>query len=310
MRIVIALGGNAIAPRGKPLSRAAETAAIEAAAASLAPITAHHEVVITHGNGPQVGDLALMSTAQGRDDPFDILGAETEGALGYELERALRNTLGIGASIATLVTLTHVDGGPALDHPTKFIGPVYDADTARQLAAEHHWTVRPDGPSWRRVVASPVPLHILESAVIGQLLTSGTTVICCGGGGVPVMVDDAHQLVGVEAVVDKDLSSSALARDLHADLLIIATDVDAVIEGYGTRRPRPISRAHPAALERMDFPAGSMGPKVAAACDFAWAGGISTIGALADLPQLLSADAGTTISTQYSGITHSTPARI
>ncbi|MGY3556496.1 carbamate kinase [Williamsia sp. R60] len=305
MRIVIALGGNAISPRGAPLTRAAEKLAIEAAAVHLAPLVVHNQVVITYGNGPQVGDLALMAAAEGRDDTFDILGAETEGALGYEFERALRNQLQPGASIATLVTLTQVDADdPAFTRPTKFIGPVYDADTADRLAREHHWTIRPDGPAWRRVVPSPAPLHILETTVISSLSAAGTTVICCGGGGVPVALDKSRQLIGVEAVVDKDLTSSALARGLDADLLVIATDVDAVIDGFGTPRPRSISHAHPDTLAEMSFPAGSMGPKVAAACGFAATGGTSVIGSLADLPNLLEARAGTTIDARYSGITY------
>jgi carbamate kinase len=308
MRIVVALGGNALLRRGAPLTAANQLASIELACAALAPAAADHELVVTHGNGPQVGLLALQAAAYDEVSgyPFDVLDAQTEGMIGYLLERELRNRLPPETEVATLVTMTRVSlKDPAFAAPTKFVGPVYDEARARSLAAERGWSVRPDGDRWRRVVASPVPESVVETALVRQLLDSGCVVICAGGGGVPTAVDPETGLVrGVEAVVDKDRTSAVLALDVAADRLVIATDVSAVQADWGTVDARAIATAHPDYLDSMDFAEGSMGPKIAAASSFARSGeGDAVIGSLAELGAMLDGLAGTVISTSRPGMT-------
>jgi carbamate kinase len=262
----------------------------DVAAQALAPLARDHELVITHGNGPQVGLLALQAAAlpDVAAYPLDLLGAQTDGMIGYLIEQELGNLLPENQPLATLLTMTEVDpDDPAFADPTKFVGPVYDEATARALAADHGWVVKPDGPHWRRVVASPQPLRIFEIRPIDLLLRSGCVVICAGGGGIPTMfARDAHGrasnvLGGVEAVVDKDLASGVLARELGADAFVMATDVPAVIDGWGMPSARQIAAAHPEWLLAQGFPAGSMGPKVEAAAAFATATGRpAMIGAL------------------------------
>ena len=309
MRIVVALGGNALLRRGAPLTAANQLASIELACSALAPAAADHELVITHGNGPQVGLLALQAAAYDEVSgyPFDVLDAQTEGMIGYLLERELRNLLPPQTQVATLVTMTRVSlKDPAFADPTKFVGPVYDEARARSLAAERGWSVRQDGDQWRRVVASPVPESVVETPLVRQLLDSGCVVICAGGGGVPTAVDPATGLVrGVEAVVDKDRTSAVLALDVAADRLVIATDVSAVQADWGTADARPIATAHPDDLDSLVFAEGSMGPKIAAASSFARSGkGDAVIGSLAELGAVLDGLAGTVISTSRPGMTY------
>lgn len=309
MRIVVALGGNALLRRGEPLTSTNQATSVVAACTALAPIAQDHELVVTHGNGPQVGLLALQAAAYDEVSgyPFDILDAQTVGMIGYLLERELRNQLPPERDVVTVVTMIRVDADdPAFSDPTKFVGPVYAEPQARALAEKHGWSVKQDGSGWRRVVASPLPRVIVELDSIARLLDAGSVVVCAGGGGVPTTLDLATgHLIGVEAVVDKDLTSAVLALDLGADRLVIVTDVAAVVEDWGQPGARPIAAIHPDALEAISFPAGSMGPKVAAACLFARTGkGDAVIGALDDLPALLTGDAGTLVSTHTEAVTH------
>ncbi len=301
MRLVVALGGNALLKRGEAMTAAAQRANVQRAAVSLAAlIAAGHQLVITHGNGPQVGLLALQSAAGPKDGanyPLDILGAESEGMIGYLIEQELDNLLPADAQLATLLTQIRVDAAdPAFRHPTKPIGPVYDEATAKRLASERGWSVAPDGDKWRRVVASPEPLEILELQVIKLLVEQGVVVICAGGGGIPVVALDGGGLAGVEAVIDKDRASALLARQLDADRLLLLTDVDAVYLDYGKPGARAIARAGTAALDADQFAAGSMRPKIAAATLFATATGRpAAIGRLEDAVAILQGDAGTLI---------------
>lgn len=298
MRFVVALGGNALLQRGESPDARTQEANVRRAVTSIARLARHHDVVVTHGNGPQVGMLALESERDGSLSvpyPLDVLGAETEGMVGYWLQRELSNELP-GRDIVTVLTQTLVDPhDPAFGDPTKFIGQQYDEATARRTAAELGWTVKPDGRGWRRVVASPAPIEFVELGSIKTLIDSGTLVICAGGGGVPV-VRTEHGIAGVEAVIDKDRAAALLARHLGADALLLLTDVAAVEADYGTPQARPLGRVTTRELRQMAFPAGSMGPKVAAACDFVEAGGsFAAIGALDAAEQLGAATTGTVI---------------
>ena len=299
MTIVAALGGNALLERGEPPESAIQEAHVVKAVRALAPLAADHDLVITHGNGPQVGMLALESAhdpALSRPYPFDVLGAQTQGMIGYWLVQALQNALP-GRQVACLVSRTLVRGDdPAFAEPAKFVGPVYDEERARALAAAHGWQIRRDGARWRRVVPSPEPAELLDLPAVRLLLSGGAIVVCAGGGGVPVVASDGG-LHGVEAVVDKDLTASLLARQLDADALLLLTDVAAVQDGYGTPQARPIRRATPAELRQRDFPAGSMGPKIDAVCRFVEATGKpAAIGRLSDARALLTGEAGTLVS--------------
>jgi len=307
MRIVVALGGNALQRRGEPMTVEGQRHNVAVACKSLAPVAEEHELVVSHGNGPQVGLLALQAAAY--DDvsayPFDVLGAQTEGMIGYLIEQELGNILPADKPLATMLTMTLVDvDDPAFEHPTKFVGPIYSAEVAHELAARRGWTVRQDGDSWRRVVPSPMPRRIVEIRPVEWLLAQGCVVICAGGGGIPTMFPSgARTLVGVEAVIDKDRASAVLAQDLHADLLVIATDVDAVYLDWGTPQQRAVAVAHPDALDPGLFPAGSMGPKVEAAAQFARASGRSAvIGSLDQLSSILAGIGGTRISVQAEGM--------
>ena len=300
MRVVIALGGNALLRREQPMSESNPRKNVEVAARSLAEVARKHRIIVTHGNGPQVGLLALQSHALASVDPYslDVLGAESEGMIGYLIEQALENLLGPGQSIATLLTQVEVDRlDPAFQDPSKPIGPVYSKETAANLAVTHRWSFAPDGDSYRRIVPSPLPRHILEIKVIELLVKQGVTVICAGGGGIPVIRRHDGTLLGVEAVIDKDRSGALLAEELHADAYLMLTDVDAVYSGWGTAEARAIRRASPEALRAFPFAAGSMAPKVEAACEFVTrTGGIAGIGALSDASALLEKTAGTLIT--------------
>ena len=300
MRLVVALGGNALLKRGEPMTAAAQRANVGRAAISLAAlIAAGHRIVITHGNGPQVGLIALQAAAGPRDGayPLDVLGAESEGMIGYLIEQELGNRLGSGAQLATLLTQTRVDpADPAFHAPSKPIGPVYDDAAMQCLKAERGWTFKLDNGMWRRVVASPAPLEILEIKVIALLLERDVTVICTGGGGIPVVARDDGSLVGIEAVIDKDLASALLARQIGADMLLLLTDVDAVSLDFGTPQARRIARAGAASLSAGAFAAGSMRPKIEAATHFAaLTGHPAAIGRLEDAVAMLEGKVGTLI---------------
>ena len=301
MRIVVALGGNALLRRGEPMTAENQRANIRSAAEALAAIYKGNDLVITHGNGPQVGLLALQSAAYKDSDsfPLDVLGSQTEGMIGYVIEQELGNLVPYEVPFATLLTMIEVDrGDPAFQNPTKFIGPVYEEAEARRLASEKGWSIKQDGDKWRRVVASPKPQHIFEIRPIKWLLERGAIVICAGGGGIPSVYDDERKLHGIEAVIDKDLASELLARELDADLFIMATDADAVYLDWNTPQAKAIKRISPDALKQHEFAAGSMGPKVEAACQFAeQTGKMAAIGALADLEEMVNGVAGTTVTT-------------
>lgn len=299
MRIVVALGGNALLRRGEPTTAEVMRSNVRTAVVALAAISEQDQLVITHGNGPQIGLLAAQSP-----DPLDVLGAETEGMIGYMIEAELRNALPAGRTVATLLTMVEVNpDDPAFDDPTKFIGPVLTEAQAQRLSADHGWNFKRDGLAWRRVVASPRPQRIVEIKPVRWLLERGAIVIAAGGGGIPAIRDRGDGLDGIEAVIDKDLCSELLARVLAADLLVLATDVAAVYAGWDTPDARPIVRANPDALREYTFPAGSMGPKVEAACRFAGlTGKPAVIGALPDLSAILRGEAGTAISLGAAGI--------
>jgi carbamate kinase len=309
MRIVVALGGNALLKRGEPMTAEVQRKNIRVAAEAMAPVAKEHELVISHGNGPQVGLLALQGAAYRPDEayPLDVLGAETEGMIGYMIEQEMGNLLPFEVPFATLLTMVEVDGNdPAFKDPTKFVGPVYEKPEADRIKAEKGWVFKQDGAKWRRVVPSPLPKRIFEIRPIKWLLEHRTIVICAGGGGIPTMykLGADRTLIGVEAVIDKDLCSELLARELNADLLILATDADAVFLNWGTPEAKAIHKASPDAMSKHSFPAGSMGPKVDAACRFARATGHSAaIGALADVPAIVRGEKGTIISQKFEGTT-------
>lgn len=304
MRIVIALGGNALLHRGEALSAENQRTNVKIAAAALAPLALEHQLVITHGNGPQVGLLALQYSAhkEGVHYPLDILDAESEGMIGYLVEQELSNLLPAGHRCATLLTQTEVDpNDPAFQNPTKPIGPVYDRTEARRLAVQRGWSIAPDGEFFRRVVPSPRPRQILEMGVIELLVERQVTVTCAGGGGIPVVRRKDGQIIGVEAVIDKDFASALLARELGADALVMLTDVEAVYQGWGEADARALRRVSAGELRQLKFVPGSMGPKVAAACEFVeQAGGLAGIGQLKDASALLSGEAGTLITQDAS----------
>ncbi|QIM21115.1 carbamate kinase [Phycicoccus sp. HDW14] len=299
MRIVIALGGNALLRRGQPMTAENQRANVRLAAERIARVVPGNEVVVAHGNGPQVGLLSLQAAAYTAVDPYplDVLGAETEAMIGYVIEQELGNLLPVAQSLATVLTMVEVDpADPAFDRPTKPIGPVYDRETAERLASTHGWTVAADGDGFRRVVASPAPRRIFEIGPIRTLIERGTIVICAGGGGIPTGYDAEGRLHGIEAVIDKDLAASLLARQLEADLLVIATDVDGVYLDWGTSHRRRLDVVTPAALAGLDLPAGSMGPKVEAACAFVTATGHdAVIGSLADIADIVTGTSGTRV---------------
>ena len=301
MRIVVALGGNALLKRGDPMTADVQRANVRVAARALSGIAADNELVLSHGNGPQVGLLALQGAAYEEVEayPLDVLGAQTEGMIGYVLEQELGNLLPPEVPFATILTMVEVDpDDPAFAEPTKFVGPVYSKDEADGLAADKGWTFGQDGDAWRRVVPSPEPRRIFEIRPIRWLLDKGVVVICAGGGGVPTMFTspDQRTLVGVEAVIDKDLASELLAREVGADLFVMATDVDGVYADWGTPRQRRLERATPAELRGRPFAAGSIGPKVEAAARFVErTGNRAAIGGLDEIEAIVEGDAGTQV---------------
>ncbi len=306
MRIVVALGGNALLKRGEPMTAENQRSNIRIACEALAPIAARHDLVITHGNGPQVGLLALQAAAY-KDlpsYPLDVLGSQTEGMIGYVIMQELGNLLPYERPFATLLTQIEVDPkDPAFDNPTKPIGPVYSREEADEIAAERGWTMAPDGDRFRRVVPSPRPRHIFEIRIIKMLVEQNVVVICAGGGGIPTMYTAERKLTGIEAVIDKDLASSLLARELDADFFMMLTDIDAVVKDWGSENARKMRRADPSALRALEFAAGSMGPKVQAACEFFEATGCpAAIGSLRDAGRILAGESGTLVNADVDGL--------
>jgi carbamate kinase len=302
MRIVVALGGNALLKRGEPLTAEVQRENVRTAARALAPVAIGHELVLSHGNGPQVGLLALQSASFSEVEayPLDVLGAQTEGMIGYMIEQELGNLLPSEIPLATILTMVEVDpGDPAFSHPSKFVGPVYKKREAERIAEEKGWVFKEDGAYWRRVVPSPRPKRIFEIRPIRWLIEKGAVVICAGGGGIPTSFDsrDREVLEGVEAVIDKDLASALLARELGADLFIMATDVEGVYLDWGTPSARLLHTATPSLLKNYHFEEGSMGPKVEAACQFVEeTKKRAAVGALSDIGAIVTGDAGTQIT--------------
>jgi carbamate kinase len=305
MRVVVALGGNALLRRGEAMTAEAQRQNIHVAAAALATIADEHEVVVSHGNGPQVGLLALQAAAFQEVEPFplDVLGAQTEGMIGYVLEQELGNLLPADKPLATILTMVEVDPkDPAFTAPTKFVGPTYDRAQADAHAAEKGWSFKQDGDRWRRVVPSPEPRRIFEIRPIRWMLEKDVLVICAGGGGVPTAFDAQGTLGGVEAVIDKDLASELLAREIDADLFVMATDVEGVYADWGTRDQRLLREVTISELSGMTFPAGSMGPKVDAAIRFVErTGNRAAVGDLAHIGTIVAGSAGTQVKPDGEG---------
>lgn len=299
MRLVVAVGGNALLERGEvPVAQLQETR-VATAVVALARLASEHELVVTHGNGPQVGLLANESALDPDlpgPYPLDVLGAESQGMIGYFFLQALENALP-GRRVVGLLGQTEVDADdPAFTDPTKFVGPVYPRPVAEDLAARRGWRIRADGTGWRRVVPSPEPRAIVELGTIRALVGDGAVVICSGGGGIPVVRAADGGLHGAEAVADKDLAAALLAREVGADALLLLTDVDGVELGFGTPGATLLRHTTVAELRAGSFPAGSMGPKVDAACRFVEATGRpAMIGRLEDAVELLAGTRGTIV---------------
>ncbi len=301
MRVVVALGGNALLKRGEPMTADAQRGNVRSAAPALAAVAADHTLLLSHGNGPQVGLLALQAAAYEEVEPYplDVLGAQTEGMIGYVLEQELGNLLPMEVPFATLLTMIEVDpADPAFADPTKFVGPIDDKEQADLLRDEKGWVFKADGEHWRRVVASPEPKRIFEIRPIRWLLEKGAVVICAGGGGVPTMYQPGVErtLIGVEAVIDKDFASELLAREVEADVFVMVTDVDGVYVGWGTPQQEKLERVTPSQLRALDFAAGSMGPKVEAAARFVErTGKRAAIGGLDQIVDIVEGNAGTQV---------------
>lgn len=298
--VVIALGGNALLQRGEPVSAENQRKNMRTAGASIAEVAQENHVVLTHGNGPQVGLLALQEASYSDifQNPLDVLGAETEGMIGYLIEQELSNRLP-GREILTLLTRVEVDADdPAFSNPTKPIGPLFEPEEAKRIAGNLGWSLAPDGDKLRRVVPSPLPKEIIPAKIFRRLLVRGVLVVCAGGGGIPVVWDEEEGWKGVEAVIDKDRTASLLAQEVGAHALVMLTDVPNVQSGFGTPEAKPIHKTTVSAMKAMapDLPPGSMGPKVQAAVEFVEAtGGFSAIGSLADAPAIVRQEAGTIV---------------
>lgn len=299
MRIVIALGGNALLKRGEAMLYENELSNVRIACQQIAKISHNNELVITHGNGPQVGLIALQQDAYHEVPPYplDAVGAQSIGLIGYMIQKELRGLIGPTADIASVLTQTEVDPkDPAFSHPTKPVGPIYDKKTAEKLAQEHRWTIAQDNDKYRRVVASPDPKQILGLAAIKTLVENGHLVICCGGGGIPVYFSPQGEVVGAEAVIDKDLASSLLASSIDTDLFVIATDVEGVFLDWRTPQQKLIRKTSPAFLRTISFPKGSMEPKIEAACRFVEkTGRTAIIGSLSQIEEILQGCSGTQV---------------
>ena len=308
MKIVIALGGNALLKRGEPMTAENQRENVKTACAQIARVYDGNQLIITHGNGPQVGLLALQNNAYKEVPmyPLDVLGAETAGMIGYMIQQELSNTVPGSASIATVLTQIQVDPkDPAFQKPSKPVGPVYSKEEADKIAAEKGWTMAPDNDKYRRVVASPKPVNIFGLEPLKTLIDNKYIVVCGGGGGIPTWVDDNGKQHGAEAVIDKDLATALLATLIDADLFVIATDVDGAYLDWGKPEQKRIALAAPDAALAFDFASGSMGPKIEAAANFAKATGKdAVIGALADIEQIVAGKAGTRISGKAEGVTY------
>lgn len=305
MRVVVALGGNALLKRGEPMTAEVQRANVRKAAEALAVLARQHDIVVAHGNGPQVGLLALQAAAYKAVAPYplDILGAESVGMIGYLVEQELTNALPADTKLATLLTQIEVDrDDPAFDKPEKPIGPVYDDVEVGKARTAHGWALVEEAQGkWRRVVPSPLPKRIIQIETLRLLVDLGVVVVCAGGGGIPVIRDEQGDLMGVEAVIDKDRAAGLLAEELGVDAFLMLTDVDAVYADWGTPQQRAIRHAQPDQIDPSDFPAGSMGPKVEAARAFAARPGrIAGIGRLEDAVAILEGRAGTLMSATAS----------
>lgn len=299
MRIVIALGGNALLKRGEPMTCENQRANVRIAAEQIAKAYEGNELIISHGNGPQVGLLALQNNAYKPVPmyPLDVIGGESLGMIGYMIQQELVNFVPKSATLATVLTQTQVDPkDPAFQNPTKPVGPVYDKEEAERLAKQHGWTIAQDNDKYRRVVPSPEPKRIWGLKPLKTLVEHGHIVICCGGGGIPTYFDEQGNLVGAEAVIDKDLASSLLASEIEADIFVIATDVNGAYVDWGKPTQRRIAEADPESLRAFGFAKGSMGPKVEAVCRFVEkTGKPAVIGALSEIDQILAGKAGTRV---------------
>lgn len=299
MRIVIALGGNALLKRGEPMTCENQRANVRIAAEQIAKAYEGNELIISHGNGPQVGLLALQNNAYKPVPmyPLDVIGGESLGMIGYMIQQELVNFVPKSATLATVLTQTQVDPkDPAFQNPTKPVGPVYDKEEAERLAKQHGWTIAQDNDKYRRVVPSPEPKRIWGLKPLKTLVEHGHIVICCGGGGIPTYFDEQGNLVGAEAVIDKDLASSLLASEVEADIFVIATDVNGAYVDWGKPTQRRIAEADPESLRAFGFAKGSMGPKVEAVCRFVEkTGKPAVIGALSEIDQILADKAGTRV---------------
>ena len=306
MKIVIALGGNALLKRGEPMTAENQRENVKTACAQIARVYDGNQLIITHGNGPQVGLLALQNNAYKEVPmyPLDVLGAETAGMIGYMIQQELSNTVPGSASIATVLTQIQVDPkDPAFQKPSKPVGPVYSKEEADKIAAEKGWTMAPDNDKYRRVVASPKPVNIFGLEPLKTLIDNKYIVVCGGGGGIPTWIDDKGKQHGAEAVIDKDLATALLATLIDADLFVIATDVDGAYLDWGKPEQKRIALAAPDAALAFGFASGSMGPKIEAAANFAKATSKdAVIGALADIEQIVAGKAGTRISGKAEGV--------
>jgi len=298
VRILLALGGNALLRRGEPASAPNQRRNVESAAAALAELAAEHELIVTHGNGPPAGLLALQNESFPDVPPYplDVLDAESEWMVGHMLELALRNALPDRDVVSVLTQVVVADDDPAFRRPSKPIGPVYDERQAQELHFERGWALGRDGSGYRRLVPSPEPRAVAEIRSLRTLVGAGALVICGGGGGIPVAMDGFGAMEGVEAVIDNDLTAALLARRLDAEMLLMLTDVDAVHVDWGGPRQHPLAHVTPHELRDLNFAPGSMGPKVEAACRFVEArGGRAAIGALGDAVRVARGEAGTQV---------------
>lgn len=296
--VVVALGGNALLRRGEPLEAEVQRHNIEIAVKTISQIAQEYNVVLVHGNGPQVGLLALQGLEYKKVSPYplDVLGSETQGMIGYMLMQEFKNQMPNINATCMLTQMTVDPNDPAFADPTKPIGPIYEEAEARELAEKYHWTIKPDGQHFRRVVPSPQPTGIIEHEAITKLIDEGHLVICTGGGGIPVKRENG-KLVGVEAVIDKDMSAAFLAKQLDADALLILTDADAVYLDWGKPTQHALRSTNPSELAKYQFDAGSMGPKIEASCEFIKQGGkVVGIGSLEDGLRILQGTAGTNIT--------------
>lgn len=297
-KLVIALGGNALLQRGEILSAENQQRSIQVFAQRVATLAHDYQLVIVHGNGPQVGLLALQNAAYTESPawPLDILVAESQGMIGAAIAQALTQNVG-DSPVTTLMTRVEVDPqDEAFAAPGKYIGPVYQPEQHAELEQRYGWTMKADGQYIRRVVPSPIPQSILDSEAIQMLMEAGHTVICCGGGGIPV-VAQGNGYQGIEAVIDKDLTAAVLANAINADHLLILTDADAVYEHWGTPQARALRHVTTAELAPFAAPDGAMGPKAAAVIQFVKQTGRSAfIGALKDAPQILTGEKGTCVT--------------